>query len=98
MFMIKLKLINDERKLISIKGQKGCDAYHTDTLCSIQDNDSCYKEDYENCTSTAVDRCTVDVFACNEARQFDYCGLDGDTCDGEQSDTCGPRYVDDGSY
>ena len=69
-----LKLINDERKLVSIKGQKAC--YLSYDVCKLTDNpgfnfscrydarDICYVKDNQGCYSGANDVCNIDNTMC----------------------------------
>ena len=72
-----LKLINDERKLVSIKGQKACDIYATNDVCSLIDNngynfdcrgataqDICHVKDNQGCYAGAYDECNIDNTMC----------------------------------
>ena len=69
-----LKLINNERKNITLTSSKACSSGAYDKCTS--------GEDYADCTLFAYDVCTKkDYAACYEGAD-DYCGVDTTVCGG----------------
>lgn len=70
-----LKLINNEKKSIIVKGAKGCDSTSVDYCkkadygsCTVYSYDNC-GTDYSSCSSGAIDQCPsyTDYSACHGA-------------------------------
>lgn len=68
-----LKLINCEKKLVTVKNKKACDTTSYD-YCKSIDNGECYTysydvcgNDYSYCTGGAIDQCAsfTDYSVCN---------------------------------
>ena len=62
-----IKLINCERKVLSVRSGKACNTGatdicgHTDSAeCTFYAEDNCYK-DYDSCTLWATDKCHIDI-------------------------------------
>lgn len=68
----RLRLINDERILWLVVGNKACDTTATDYGCVKG-------RDYASCTKNAIDHfCGTDIAACTNGAE-DYCEYETDT-------------------
>ncbi len=67
-----IRLVNDERKNISIRSRKGCSIGVTDTACSSKD--ICYTIDAASCQLYSTDVCVGKDLAACYSQAHDYCG------------------------